>query len=190
MIVLPFVQAFLLYHSFSDVTGMKVTLVNDEVLGFHQCHNASLQTTCLHNNTCDLNKISCRFIKHLNTTHISYNILNTMDEVDVKVTDAVIFFASNFTESYKDLRENNFNTGDGSIDNSRIQVFMSNTNVFINHLVKYSLVQSTQSFIDELLVDCGMSLKLNIAPLKFEEPIYGSRTYSVREQMGFPFEMM
>lgn len=113
-----------------------------------------------------------------------------MDEVDVKVTDAVIYFASNFTESYKDLREHNFNTGDGSIDNSRIQVFMSNTNVFVNHLVKYSLVQSTQSFIDELLVDCGMSLKLNIPPLNFQEPIYGSKIYSAREQMGFPFEMM
>lgn len=190
MVVLPFVQAFLLYHSFGDVTGMKVTIINDEVLGFDQCHNTSLRTTIIHNNTCLLNKLSCRFIKHLNNTNLSYNILNSMDDVNYRLTDAVVIFASNYTESYTDLLEHNFNTGDGSIDNSKIQVFMSNTNVFVNNLVEYSLAKSTQDFLDELLVDCGMSLKLNIPPLNFQEPIFGSKKFNVRQQMGFPLEMV
>ena len=190
LVVLPFVQAFLLYHSFGDITGIKITVVNDEVLDFDECHNSSLRITFLHKNTCDLNKISCRFIKHLNNSELSYNILSNMDEVNVKETDAVVFFASNYTESYTDLRDNNYNTGDGSIDNSKIQVFLSNTNVFFNYLVKYALMKSTKGFIDELFVDCGMSLKLNTAPIYFQKPIFGSKQFSIREQMGFPLEMM
>lgn len=189
MIALPFVQSFLLFHTFGEF-GLKVTLVNDEVIGFGDCHNTSLKTTFLHNNTCDLNKISCRFIKHLIKSKVAYNIMSNMNDVDGKKTHAIVFFASNYTESYTDLRDHKMNVGDGSIANSKIQVFLSNTNVFVDSFLEAALMKSTLSFIHELLVDCGLSAKLNLQPISFEEPIYGKKEFNVRNYIVCPLQMM
>lgn len=182
-------QAILLKHTFGDIS-LKVTIVNDEAIGFNECHNTSLKTTIHHNNTCDLNKISCRFIKHLNKSKVSYNIMSNMNDVDRKKTHAIVYFASNYTESYTDFSEHKISVGDGSFANSKIQVFLSNTNIFVNSFLKAALMKSTNSFIDELLVDCGLSAKLNVQPIHYEDPIYGKKEFHVRDGMVCALEMM
>ena len=194
LIIIPFVQAYLLSHVFGEITDFKVTLVNDEVIGgLNECYNSSLKTISINNNnnnTCHYNKLSCRFIKHLDTSCIDYNILSNMNEVNIKDTDAVIYFASNFTASYTDLLESNLHTSDGSIVNSRIQVFMGNKHAISNSFLKKALLKTTKSFIDDLLVVCGESLKLNSPSIDFKEPIFGTDEFDIRYQSGLPLEMM
>ncbi|CAO1401336.1 unnamed protein product [Diamesa serratosioi] len=172
-----------------DLTDMNVTVVNEEIVDFAECLNSTLKTTFHHNNTCDLNKISCRFIKHLNNSSIKYNMLLNMNDVNMKTTDAVVFFASNYTASYTDVLEKNLIASDGSIDNSKVQIFVSRNNVFVDYFVKNELLKSTNAYIDELYVDCGMSLKL-ITLFNFHEPIFGTKEYNFRYQMGIPMEMV
>lgn len=46
--------------------GLKVGIVNDEVNNFDDCFNSSLITTYVHDYSCDLHKVSCRFINQIN----------------------------------------------------------------------------------------------------------------------------
>ena len=46
--------------------GLKLAVVNDEIVNYKDCMNSSLITTNVHDYTCDLNKVSCRFINQLN----------------------------------------------------------------------------------------------------------------------------
>ena len=44
---------------------MKIGIVNEEVMNFQECQNSSLMTAVATEDSCDLFKISCRFIEEL-----------------------------------------------------------------------------------------------------------------------------
>lgn len=54
--------------------GLRLGVVNEEVGNYRECYNDSLVTTFVHDSTCDIHKVSCRFLDQLN------------DSVAIKVT--------------------------------------------------------------------------------------------------------
>ncbi len=60
-------QLFCFYFAIgANPKGLRIGIVSKELVDFNDCHNSSLITTFQHDYTCDLAKVSCRFISSLN----------------------------------------------------------------------------------------------------------------------------
>lgn len=84
MFLFPLLQCTCFYLAIGDnPRHLKLGIVNDEVAHYTDCFNTSLITTAIRNATipdethsCDLNKISCRYLREI-PTEIADQVLIT-----------------------------------------------------------------------------------------------------------------
>lgn len=63
MFLFPILQCTCFYLAIGDnPQNLKLGVVNDEVQDYRDCLNTSLVTTYAHDYTCDLTKVSCRYL--------------------------------------------------------------------------------------------------------------------------------
>lgn len=162
----------------SNPIGLKLAIVNDEVKNIADCMNTSLITTRINNETCDLNKVSCRFINQLNDSVAIKQYYQTFDEAyrDAKKGKVigVIYFAKNFTESMSSIRDDGRFAEESTFFSSEIQVYMDKSDQQLTFFLEKKLRQTYQEFTEQLMRDCEYPVKLGNIPIRFEMPIYGS----------------
>ena len=158
--------------------GLKIAIVDDEVSSFKDCQNSSLITSFVHDNTCDLHKVSCRFINHINDSVAIKHYYNTFEEAYADARKgkimAVIYFAKNFTESLANIRDDGEGAPDGSFLNSEIQIYMDKSDQQLTFFLEKKLRQTYLEFAENLMADCELPIKLGNVPIDFLQPIYGS----------------
>jgi hypothetical protein len=140
--------------------------------------NPSLITTRINNDTCDLNKVSCRFINQLNDSVAIKHYYQTFDEAyrDAKKGKVmgVIYFAKNFTESMSAIRDDGRFAEEATFFSAEIQVYMDKSDQQLTFFLEKKLRQTYQEFTEKLMGDCNYPVKLGNIPINFEMPIYGS----------------
>jgi ABC-2 family transporter protein len=158
--------------------GLKLAIVSDEISNYRDCSNSSLVTTQIQNHTCDLHKVSCRFINHINDTVAIKYYYDTFNEAykDAKKGKVmgVVYFAKNFTESMVQLRDDGRFSEEGSFLNSEIQIYMDKSDQQLTFFLEKKLRQTYQEFAEKLMADCQYPIKLGNIPMNFDKPIYGS----------------
>lgn len=66
LFLFPVLQCTCFYLAIGDnPKNLKIGIVNDEVESYEDCFNKSLITTYVHDYTCDLNKVSCRYLSRI-----------------------------------------------------------------------------------------------------------------------------
>ncbi len=66
LFLFPVLQCTCFYLAIGDnPKNLKIGIVNDEVDHYEDCFNKSLITTTVHDDTCDLNKVSCRYLSRI-----------------------------------------------------------------------------------------------------------------------------
>lgn len=162
----------------SNPIGLKLAVVNDEVKNIADCMNSSLITTSINNDTCDLNKVSCRFINQLNDSVAIKHFYNTFDEAfaDAKrgKVMGVVYFAKNFTESMEMIRDEGRFAEEGDFYNAEIQIYMDKSDQQLTFFMEKKLRQTYQEFAEKLMKDCEFPVKLGNIPINFDAPVYGS----------------
>lgn len=158
--------------------GLKLAIVNDEITNFHDCWNSSLITTHVTNDTCDLHKVSCRFINQIND---SVAIKHYYDSFEKAHADAkkgkvrgVIYFSKNFTEAMQDVGQEGGYAEDSSFDNAEIKIYMDNSDQQLTFFLEKKLRQTYGEFMRSLMQDCNYPVKSGNIPVDFLDPIYGS----------------
>lgn len=158
--------------------GLKIAIVDDEVSSFRDCSNSSLITTFVHDGSCDLHKISCRFINQINDSVAIKKYYNTFDEAyaDAKKGNVigVIYFAMNYTESLAERRDEGRNADEGSFENSEVQIYMDKSDQQLTFFLEKRLHETYKEFAEQLMTDCEFPIKLSNVPIDFMTPIYGS----------------
>lgn len=158
--------------------GLKLAIVDDEINSFKDCDNSSLITSYVHDYTCDLHKVSCRFINQINDSVAIKQFYKSFDEAYADARRGkvmgVIYFAKNFTESLTEIRDDGRNAAEGSFVNSEIQIFMDKSDQQLTFFLEKKLRQTYLEFAQGLMGDCGFPLKLGNIPIDFLNPIYGS----------------
>lgn len=158
--------------------GLKIGIVDSEVSSYRECYNKSLITTFAHDDTCDLHKISCRFINHINDSVAEKYYYDTFEEAyaDAKKGNlmAVIYFAKNFTESLTEIRDDGRDANEGSFLNSEVQIFMDKSDQQLTFFLEKKLRETYLEFTQGMMADCKFPIKLGNIPIDFETPIYGS----------------
>lgn len=158
--------------------GLNIAIVNDETTSFEDCANKSLITTYVHDDTCDLHKISCRFINHINDSVAIKHFYNSFDDAYAEARKgkvmAVLYFAKNFTESIMNIRDDGRNADQGSFTSSEIKIYMDKSDQQLTFFLEKKLRQTYLEFAEQMMADCKLPIKLGNVPIDFATPIYGS----------------
>lgn len=110
MIIVPILQIVFFYLAIGgNPIGLKMGVVDDEI-NYIDCFNSSLITSISHNETCDLHKISCRFIQEFDDSVAIKTHYKSFDDAydDAKRGKIIgfMYFARNFTESLDMVQTN------------------------------------------------------------------------------------
>lgn len=142
------------------------------------CNNESLITTFQHEYKCDFYKISCRFLNAIKPDVAEKIFYSSWDdayrEARTGKLAAIIRFASNFTESYKDIFDNNQNSDEGSFENSYMEFNLDQSELQLTLFLTRKLYQIYKEFSENLMTDCGKPKNLRNSLIKLEQPVYGS----------------
>ncbi|XP_055688091.1 ABC transporter G family member 23 [Lutzomyia longipalpis] len=156
---------------------LKLGIVNYEVDDFRLCQNESLITTFAHDYTCDLYKISCRFLHELTPDIAKKVYFDTKDEAHDaakkgKIT-GYIHFARNFTESITEIRDEGRHADNSTFYTGEISIYMDMTDQQISYFLERKLRSTYQKFSESLMTDCELPVALGNIPIHFYEPIFG-----------------
>lgn len=194
MAIVPILQIVFFYMAIGgNPIGLKLGVVDDEIMNYDECFNSSLITTFVHDDTCDLHKISCRFLHELNDSIAIKQYYKSYDEALADAKKGKIFgfmyFSRNFTESFNAVQEGGRFTDDGSAENSRIHIRMDQSDLQLTFFTQARLYQTYKQFTQHMMADCDLPIKLGTIPVSFEEPIYGSFEADFKHSMAPPMIM-
>lgn len=103
---------------------------------------------------------------------------NTKEEAYAEARKANIIgyvhFASNFTESIKDLLDNNGDALPESFDYREIQVRLDMSNQQVAFFLERKLREAYGAFAQNLMTACGLPRALASIPINFKKPVYSS----------------
>lgn len=190
MIIVPILQIVFFYLAIGgNPIGLKFGVVDDEV-NYNDCFNSSLITTIAHEDTCDLHKVSCRFIHEFDDSVAIKQHYKSYDEafLDAKKGKIIgfMYFANNFTESLDTVQKEGRSADDGSADNSKIQIFMDQSDLQLTFFLQSKFYQIFKNFTQHMMADCNLPIKLGNVPVNFEQPIYGSYDTDFKHSMAPP----
>lgn len=83
-------------------------------------------------------------------------------------------FAPNFTESIKDILNNNREALNGSYESREIQVRLDMSNQQVAFFLERKLREAYGSFAQKLMIDCELPKQLASIPINFKKPVYSS----------------
>lgn len=190
MIIVPILQIVFFYMAIGgNPIGLKFGVVDDEFY-YHDCFNSSLVTTIAHDDVCDLHKVSCRFVQEFDDSVAIKQYYKSFDDAfkDAKRGKIIGFmhFARNFTEALDAVQREGRFSDDGSADNSRIQIFMDQSDLQLTFFLQSKFYQIYKNFTQHMMADCNLPIKLGNVPVNFETPIYGSYDTDFKNSMAPP----
>lgn len=195
MVIVPILQVVFFYLAIGgNPIGLKLGVVNDEVMNYEECFNSSLITAFVNDGTCDVHKLSCRFLNELNDSIAIKVYYKTYEEAyhDAKKGKIIGFmhFASNFTESLNTVQTSGRFTDDGSATNSKIDIRMDQSDLQLTFFLQARFYMLYKRFTEHLMSDCHLPLKLGTVPVTFEPPIYGNFDNDFKQSMAPPMIMV
>lgn len=162
----------------ANPTGLRIGIVNDEIFNHQECKNSSLLTAYAHDYTCDLNKISCRFIDEISDEYSDKIYFNNFEDAYKQAKKgklkSILHIKSNFTEStYAGLIEN-VDEFAPERNNQFIDFYVDRTDFQLYIFLERKILQAYDNYSKSLMKDCGFAMKIGSSPLVLEKPIYGN----------------
>lgn len=168
-----------------DPIGLKIGIVNDEVESFADCSDPLLKMTTMDDETCRVNKISCRFINSLDdrtAEKIFYeNFEKAYEDAKRGEISGIIHFEANFTSTMKPLLEFSELLRNYSTD-GEIEVFLDQSDRQITYFLQQHLYSTFEAFLEELMEDCGREKRVGSIPMQFNA-MFGSFKDESRRSM-------
>lgn len=189
LLIVPIMQIVFFYWAIGgNPIGLKIGIVDNEITSYDDCLNPSLITTFVHDDTCDLHQVSCRFLTQL-TDDIAIKVF--YDSYEAAYEDArkgeiigIIEFPTNFTASLVDVHENRNNAEPGSRINKRIGITMDQTNQQLTFFLQRNLYNVYKNYSENMLGECNLPRKLDNIPIEFLGPIYGEYEADFKQTMA------
>lgn len=168
--------------------GLKIGIVDDEIASYRDCTNSSLISTFVHDGTCDLHKVSCRFLNELDDDVAIKVFYDTFEEAYADARKGkvigIIHFAANFTESLTEVHDLRGKADDVSRNNSKMKFYMDQTNQQLTFFLQRRLYDVYKQYSQNMLIDCELPRKLDNVPVEFLQPIYGTYEADFKQTMA------
>uniref|UniRef100_A0A146L9A1 ABC transporter G family member 23 n=1 Tax=Lygus hesperus TaxID=30085 RepID=A0A146L9A1_LYGHE len=163
-----------------DPEGLRVAVVNEELMRPGECSsypptgcNLDLPLTCRY-----IEKLKGRTLKILEFEDLSAG----KAAVDNHAAWGLLHFSPNYSMAL--VERINITTDSpkeetlDAIEFSTLNVWMDMSNMYIGNMIREGLIESYAQFLEDLFQDCGWPREAANIPVKFEDPIYGSRNPS------------
>ncbi|XP_054726104.1 ABC transporter G family member 23 [Anastrepha obliqua] len=179
MLLFPIIQLSCFYLAIGKTpTNLKLGIVSEEVNDYATCFDRNLITVYNQNDSCEFEKISCRYISELGDNIAQRVYYKTEEEAfsAAKRTEILgyIRFPHNFSESMKARLDDGRYADDGTVENAELTVHIDMTDQQIGYFIERKLREIFGSFIKSVLIDCNLPTGLGNIPIQFQEPVYGS----------------
>lgn len=159
--------------------------MNDEVQNFFECDDPLLKMITIDDDTCRVNKISCRFINSIDEKMAEKIFYDSFEKAyeDAKRGEisGVIHFEANFTSAMKPLLEISELIRNYSTD-GEIEVFLDQSIMQITHFLQQNLYSTFETFLEDLMEDCGKERRVGSIPMQFNA-MFGSFKDESRRSM-------
>lgn len=173
--------------------GLRIGIVNDEDPNIRDCFNSSLVSTHVHDYSCDLRLISCRFLDEITQETGEKVYFKNYDEAYKSAKAgkvvAVVRLSSNYSQSLQQVlarhEYENEEIEDAELAAREIQIHMDQSNRQISFFLYRKMFNSYIAFNKKLMKDCNVSEKFMASPVHFAEPIYGVES-DFKASMGPP----
>ncbi|KAL5282687.1 hypothetical protein ACFFRR_005643 [Megaselia abdita] len=179
MLMFPLIQLSCFYLAIGKTpTNLRIGIVNEEVDDIHNCFNSSMKTVTAYNETCEFNKVSCRYIKELGdgTAHRIY-FKTKEDAFDAaRRTDVIGFlhFSHNFSESLQERLNDGRFASNAAFEYGQLNVRLDQTDQQISYFLERRLREAFENFLANLLEDCGIPRGIAGSPVHIMKPIFGT----------------
>ncbi|EDW76377.1 uncharacterized protein Dwil_GK15422 [Drosophila willistoni] len=179
MLFFPIIQLSTFYLAIGlTPKDLNLGVFSGEVKSYSECFDDNLITVFNANDSCQFNKLSCRFIQELDDDVATRKYYATESEAlkDAKRVNTVgyIHFAHNFSESLYALMEDGIHAPDGAVDNAEIGVHIDMTDQQVAFFMQRKLRDKFSNFMEKVVEECNASKALVELPVQFQDPIYGS----------------
>lgn len=184
MMLIPVISLICFYNTIGgDPIGLKIGIVNNEIVNFSECSDPLNKMTTIVDYTCQVSKISCRFIHTIKDSTATKVYYKNMEDAYADALSGniigIINFASNFTPSFKPLHALQDYVEDYTPD-GEIQIFMDQADPQITFFMKNRLYETFQEFIENLMEDCGKSKKVGSSPIQINKMFGTSKNEAQR----------
>lgn len=137
MLLFPIIQLSCFYLAIGKTPkNLELGVFSGEVDNYADCFDENLRTIYNINDTCQFEKLSCRYIRNLgDDVAIRKYYTSEADALaDAKkaLTVGYIHFAHNFSGSIAELIEDGVHAADGSVDNAELSVHIDMTGKLID----------------------------------------------------------
>lgn len=187
--IVPIIQILFFYLAIGgNPIGLKLGIVDHEIISYQDCTNSSLITTFIHDDTCDLHKVSCRFLNEINDDIAIKVFYPTFEEAYADARRGniigIIEFASNFTESLMEVHDLPGKADEVSRSNSKMKIYLDQTNQQLTFFLQRKLYDAFVRYSENMLIDCNLPRKLDSMPIDFRKPIYGTYDADFKQTMA------
>uniref|UniRef100_A0A336MVA4 CSON005274 protein n=1 Tax=Culicoides sonorensis TaxID=179676 RepID=A0A336MVA4_CULSO len=133
---------------------------------------------------CSYELLSCRYLSKLQPR---VNLIYVQDAEaayeQVRLGNAwvAMVFTSNYSLSYETKLNDQGYSDDWTIENSDINTRWDGTCLPLFNMLKKKLLDSYFEFTGELSAECGTSPRIDSVPIKFHDPVYGTKKHNFRD---------
>lgn len=168
--------------------GLKIGIVDSEIVSYKDCTNTSLITAFVHDDTCDLHKVSCRFLNQITDEIAAKVFFTTFEDAFAEARKGnvigIIQFATNYTESLMEVQDVHKETSEITRLNSKMKIYLDQTNQQLTFFLQRKLYDAYKEYSEDMLTDCGLPRKLDSFPIDFLTPIYGTYEADFKQTMA------
>lgn len=141
--------------------------------------------------TCDLEKISCRFLNKLTDDVAIKKFYNNFNEAyhDAKKGFIVGFieFKSNFSKSQQYFLSKEIEIDDNILNDREIKIYLDETNSQHSVFLRRNFYEVFREFSFDLMKDCNYPTKLESTGINFMNPFFGSFGDGIRTSIAPTF---
>ncbi|XP_063225660.1 ABC transporter G family member 20-like isoform X2 [Bacillus rossius redtenbacheri] len=128
---------------------------------------------------CRLAELSCQYLRHLAYPTVVKEFFSSKEAALEAVRRGrvwgALYFSENFTRAVLDRISYGQAVSEGSLEQSNVDVWLDMSNQLIGGLLREELRFRFLEFSQSLFVACNYSAKAGGVPVRFEEPVFGSR---------------
>ncbi|XP_017062990.1 ABC transporter G family member 20 [Drosophila eugracilis] len=179
MLLFPIIQLTCFYLAIGKTpTNLEIGVYSGEVESYGECFNDSLVTVYKDNDSCQFNKLSCRYIRELGddvaTRKYYSSEADALSDAKRATTVGYLYFAQNFSDSILSVMEDGIHTSDGAVDHAELSIHIDMTDQQVAYFMQRKLRDKFSSFMRSVVKDCNVSSAIVDLPVQFQDPIFGS----------------
>ncbi|CAK9795740.1 ABC transporter G family member 23 [Anthophora plagiata] len=191
-LILPMLQMLCFFNAVGqDPKELSMYVVNHEA---GNCTDGRNRGNVFYNETertCDFVDLSCRFLNGINDSVVEKiyydNYENALDDISKHKTVGIMQFKENFSTSLKEMVEDVLSVSNEAILSSKIEMEIHSPDRQINLFIQKKLYESFFNDYENIMRECKISSKYADVPIRFEQPIYGSKDQGYLSFVTPPF---